>query len=183
MTRASEQLGARQRLILETRDPIGPVWADAGRIEQVLTNLLDNAMKYSPGNGTVTVTVRAEDEGVVAEVQDDGIGLPPGAAETIFTPFGRAANAVVGSLPGMGLGLYICRNILERHGGWIRAESDGEGQGTTVSFWLPLAPRAEEAMAAGRMISRPLNPRTRCTSDHKYAPHGTLAAPPALYTK
>jgi signal transduction histidine kinase len=143
MTRASEQLGARQRLILEVRDPIGPVWADAGRIEQVLTNLLDNAMKYSPGDGAVTVTVRAEGEGVMAAVQDDGIGLPPGAAETIFTPFGRAANAVAGSLPGMGLGLYICRNILERHGGWIRAESDGEGQGTTVSFWLPLAPRTE----------------------------------------
>jgi signal transduction histidine kinase len=139
MRRASEQLGARQRLIFEARDPIEPVWADAGRIEQVLTNVLDNAMKYSPGDGTVAVTVRAESEGVVTEVRDNGIGLPPGAAETIFTPFGRAANAVVGSLPGMGLGLYICRNILERHGGWIRAESDGEGCGTTVSFWLPFA--------------------------------------------
>jgi signal transduction histidine kinase len=146
MRRASEQLGARQRLILEARDPLAPVWADAGRIEQVLTNLLDNAMKYSPDDGTVAVTVRAEGEGVVTEVRDNGIGLPPGAAETIFTPFGRAANAVVGSLPGMGLGLYICRNILERHGGWIRAESDGEGCGTAVSFWLPSAPPAERSV-------------------------------------
>lgn len=146
LTRASEQLGARQRLILEARDPIEPVWADAGRIEQVLTNLLDNAMKYSPDDGTVTVTVAAESGGVVTRVRDDGIGLPPGVEETIFTPFGRAANAMVGSMPGMGLGLYICRNILDRHGGWIRAESDGERRGTTLSFWLPAAPRTGAAL-------------------------------------
>jgi len=139
MTRASEQLGATQRLILETLDDPPPVSADAARIDQVLMNLLDNAMKYSPDGGVITVTVQTEAGGVTMRVRDEGIGLPAGAAETIFAPFGRAANAVAGSMPGMGLGLYICRNIMERHGGWIRAESDGEGHGTTFAFWLPFA--------------------------------------------
>ncbi len=144
LSRASERLSTYQRLVLEVRDPIAPVWADAGRVEQVLTNLLDNALKYAPGDGIVAVTVQADGDGVVTEIRDNGIGLPPGAAETIFTPFGRAANAVGGGVPGMGLGLFICRNIVERHDGWIRAESDGEGRGTTVAFWLPGAPHTAQ---------------------------------------
>lgn len=141
LTRASEQMGARQRLILETPDVVDPVSADAARIDQVLMNLIDNALKYSPDHGAVLVSVRAEGDGARTDVRDEGIGLPPGATETIFTPFGRAANAVAESVPGMGLGLYISRNIVERHGGWIRAESGGEGSGTTISFWLPFAPK------------------------------------------
>src|SRR5205823_174973 len=111
-----------QRLVLETSDPIAPVSADAGRIDQVLMNLLDNALKYSPGGGAILVSVHADGNGARTDVRDEGIGLPPGTTETVFTPFGRAANAVTESVPGMGLGLYICRNIMERHGGWIRAE-------------------------------------------------------------
>ena len=65
------------------------------------------------------------------------MGLPEGATESIFEPFGRARNAAASNLPGMGLGLYICRNIVERHGGWIRAASAGEGHGMTVTLWLP----------------------------------------------
>ena len=91
--------------------------------------------------------MQTEAGGVLTRVRDEGIGLPTGAAETIFAPFGRAANAVAGSLPGMGLGLYICHNIIERHGGWIRAESDGEGRGTTFSFWLPFAAAGEPETA------------------------------------
>jgi signal transduction histidine kinase len=144
MTRASEQLGARQRLILELLDDPAPVAADAARIDQVLMNLLDNAMKYSPDGGAIIVTVQREAGGVVTRVRDEGIGVPAGAAETIFAPFGRATNAVAGNLPGMGLGLSICHNIIERHGGWIRAESDGEGCGTTFAFWLPFAAAAPQ---------------------------------------
>jgi signal transduction histidine kinase len=103
----------------------------------VLTNVLDNALKYSPGGGAVAVTVRAEGAGAAVAVRDAGIGLPPGAEEAIFAPFGRATNAVASSVTGMGLGLYICRTIVERHGGWIRAVSPGVGEGTTVTFWLP----------------------------------------------
>ena len=85
--------------------------------------------------------MRAERNGTGArvEVQDHGIGLPPGAVEAIFEPFGRAPNATERQAPGLGLGLYICRMIVERHGGRIWAASDGEDRGTTVGFWLPCA--------------------------------------------
>jgi two-component system sensor histidine kinase VicK len=63
----------------------------------------------------------------------------PGTQERIFEPFGRAANAKQQGLPGMGLGLHICRQIAEAHGGRMWAESDGEGQGMTVGMWLPPA--------------------------------------------
>ncbi|HEY8601821.1 MAG TPA: PAS domain-containing protein, partial [Thermomicrobiales bacterium] len=98
------------RLALDAPGALPPVMADAGRIEQVLTNLLDNALKYSPTGGEVAVAVRVEGEGAAVAVRDAGIGLPPGAAGAIFAPFGRATNAAASGLPGMGLGLFICRS-------------------------------------------------------------------------
>jgi PAS domain S-box-containing protein len=115
------------------------VRADPARLEQVLANLLNNAVKYSPHGGMLTVSVSRDDERATVAVQDEGIGVPPGTAETIFQPFGRAPNAAHRQIQGLGLGLYICRQIMERHGGGIRAESDGDGCGTTMRFWLPLA--------------------------------------------
>lgn len=142
---ARDRAGDEHRLRLEAAADLAPVRADSGRIEQVLTNLLDNAIKYSPEGGTVGVTVRADGAGVAVAVRDRGIGLPPGATEAIFTPFGRAANAAASSLPGMGLGLFICRSIVARHGGWIRAASDGEGRGTVMTLWLPTAGPSDTA--------------------------------------
>ena len=114
---------------------VAPV--DGPRIAQVVANLVGNALKYSTGHAAVRVTLAAEREGYRVSVADSGIGLPPGAESAIFEPFGRAANA--GERPGMGLGLSICRSIVDLHGGRIWAESEGEGQGTTVTFWLPAA--------------------------------------------
>jgi signal transduction histidine kinase len=149
--RQREHLGADHTLVL-TRDPGGQyAEVDSDRLEQVITNLIDNAVKYSPGGGEVRATVRREGHEVTIEVVDQGIGLPPGAAESIFEPFGRASNATVRHLPGMGLGLYICRNIVELHGGSIRAESPGEEQGTTMRVCLPDAP--EDPAAEQRTAS------------------------------
>jgi signal transduction histidine kinase len=117
------------------------VYADPDKVEQVLTNLLENAAKYSPDGGAITLTVRPDGDGVAIAVRDEGIGLPPGAAERIFEAFGRATNALERSLPGLGLGLHICHDIVERHGGRMWAESPGEGQGTIVGFWLPTGAR------------------------------------------
>jgi signal transduction histidine kinase len=134
------------------------VRADPARLEQVLANLLSNAVKYSPSGGQIRVSVRpassegsgapaapgasdgSDGDGVAIVVQDPGIGLPAGAAQQIFQPFGRASNATELNVPGMGLGLFVSRGIVERHGGRITAESAGEGRGTSVTVWLPCGP-------------------------------------------
>jgi len=121
------------------------VWGDSDRLNQVLTNLLDNARKYSSSTGLVTVDLKgAADDGLEIAVRDRGIGLPSGTEELIFEPFGRAPNASASHISGMGLGLYICRTIVERHGGRIWAESPGEGMGTTCFVWLPRHRRATD---------------------------------------
>lgn len=135
--RVHGELGATHALIVDVPDGPCPIVADPDRIEQVLTNLLENAIKYSVDGGTIGLRLRPTGEGVLLQVWDAGIGLPPGAAESIFEPFGRAPNATRRNLPGLGLGLYISRTIAERHGGRIWAESAGDDQGTTISLWLP----------------------------------------------
>jgi|SRR5579859_6313923 len=116
--------------------------ADADRLEQVITNLLENAAKYSPHGGSIQVEVTADAESVSVAVRDYGIGFPPSAADRIFEPFGRATNATERNIPGLGLGLYISRQIVERHAGRLWAESLGEGRGTTFYVWLPRMPSA-----------------------------------------
>ncbi len=135
--RYQEQLSGSGMLLLDIVGTPRPVSADPERIEQVLTNLLENAVKYSPDGADLRVRVQPKARGVLLEVQDHGIGLPAEAAERIFDPFSRAANAEHRQITGMGLGLYICRNIVEQHHGRIWARSSGEGSGTTMSVWLP----------------------------------------------
>ena len=132
-----EQLGGDHTLAVETPDGDCTVHADPDRVQQVLSNLLTNAVKYSPEGGTIRLRVECRPEEVMVQVQDQGIGLPAETAEAIFQPFGRAANASVRQLPGLGLGLYICRALLEQQGGRIWAQSAGEDQGTTFTFTLP----------------------------------------------
>jgi PAS domain S-box-containing protein len=139
--RYQEQLklnpAAGERLLLDIVGTPAPVHGDPVRLEQVLTNLIENALKYSPGGAELIVRVQPKARGVLLEVQDHGIGLPPETAERIFEPFSRAANAEERQITGMGLGLYICRNIVEQHHGRIWAHSEGEGRGTLISVWLP----------------------------------------------
>ena len=146
VARAREGDEGTDRVALSTEMGLAPIVGDAGRLEQVLTNLLDNALKYSSAGDPVAVVVRAAGDGVQVSISDTGIGLPPGAAEAIFMPFGRAANAAASGVPGLGLGLYICRTIAARHGGRLWAESAGEGQGATFHLWLPTGapPACEE---------------------------------------
>jgi signal transduction histidine kinase len=150
VARAVDGLDGTHQIILDAPDQPVVVPLDEAAIDQVLTNLLDNALKYSPSGGEVTLKVRLTSHGASLAVRDGGIGLPRGETETIFTPFARATNATASHLPGMGLGLYICRNIVERHGGRIWAESPGEGQGTTINLWLPATPLLAEGTPNGR---------------------------------
>jgi PAS domain S-box-containing protein len=135
--RYQEQLSGTGHLLLDIVGTPGMVSADPDRIEQVLTNLLDNALKYSPDVAELHVRIQPKARGLLLEVQDHGIGLPPAAAERIFEPFSRATNAEQLQITGMGLGLFICRNIVEQHHGRIWARSAGEGTGTLISVWLP----------------------------------------------
>lgn len=140
LTDAVEQFGqlSKQHSIdLEVFDDPLFIAGDPVRIDQVLANLLDNAIKYSPDGDVITVRVQPDGDGYLIAIHDQGIGIPDGAAESIFEPFGRAPNAVRNSYPGIGLGLHITRNIVLRHRGWLRAESPGEGRGTTVYVWFP----------------------------------------------
>ena len=146
--RYQEQLSGTGHLLLDIVGQPGNVSADPERVEQVLTNLLDNALKYSPDGADLRVRVQPKARGVLVEVQDHGIGLPPEAAERIFKPFSRATNAEVRQITGMGLGLYICRNIVEQHHGRIWARSQGEGSGTLMSVWLPELTSLPSAAAA-----------------------------------
>jgi signal transduction histidine kinase len=137
--RFEQQIDDRHTLVVEPIDQLVPVSVDSDRIEQVVINLLDNAVKYAPNGGKIRLKLTATDEGIRLHVHDPGIGLPPEEVESIFEPFGRAANAAASDLPGLGLGLYISRNIIARHGGRIWAESPGEGLGSTFTIWLPAA--------------------------------------------
>ena len=108
-----------------------------------MTNLLSNAIKYSPTGGTISVQVGpgAEPSWIRIEVSDPGVGLDPPEIAGLFEPFARAAgNTTVRNISGIGLGLYISRAIVERHGGRIWAQSEGQGCGSTFIVELPVRP-------------------------------------------
>lgn len=115
------------------------VTADQARIEQVLQNLFDNAIKYSPDGGQITATVHTIDRTAYVTVRDQGIGIPRDKQPRIFEPWFQAHGNTVGDYGGMGLGLSISREIVERHGGRMWLESI-EDQGSLFGFTLPLEP-------------------------------------------
>jgi PAS domain S-box-containing protein len=130
----------RHTLTLEAPDAPVLLEADGLRLEQVLGNLLGNAIKYSPDGGPITVTVQVNREAELAQVsiRDAGIGIPADQQALLFQRFVRASNVHDHHIAGSGLGLYVCRELVERHGGHIWFES-AEGQGTTFFFTLPLS--------------------------------------------
>ena len=127
-----------RRVEVEAPDEL-PIHADRDRIGQVLTNLLDNAVKYSPGGGRVVVSATAIGTGVEVTIADEGIGLTPDQAERIFERFYQADDESSARRPGgLGLGLYITRAIVLAHGGDISAEPNAAaGRGTLIRVRLP----------------------------------------------
>ncbi|WNG18709.1 PAS domain-containing protein [Cystobacter fuscus] len=115
------------------------VLGDRDRLAQVLLHLLENALKYSPMKGPIRVTLTRKGAEALVSVSDRGIGIPEDQQALLFERFFRARNAPVSGFGGLGLGLYICRYLIERHGGRIWAESQ-DGQGTTFRFTLPVEP-------------------------------------------
>jgi PAS domain S-box-containing protein len=147
---------AGHKLVLHNPAAQAVVDADPTRLAQVLSNLLNNAAKYTPPGGTIELRAARAGSEVVFEVRDNGMGFPPELAGRLFEPFAQWAPAEHGSA-GLGIGLSLVRGIVELHGGTVSAQSDGPGKGSRFEVRLPLAaaapsaaPRAPAALPAAR---------------------------------
>jgi signal transduction histidine kinase len=123
------------------------VRGDARRTRQVLSNLVDNAIKYSPDGGRIELLVHADDEYVRFSIRDEGLGIPLGEQKRIFDKFYRLDPDQRRGIGGSGLGLYICQELVRSMNGRIRVESD-PGQGAVFTFELPVAERIATTSAA-----------------------------------
>ena len=143
--------GARHTVVVDLPPDLPRVMADARRIVQVLNNLLSNAARHSPAASPIRVAAARDGAHVAVSVADDGEGMAP---ERLVHLFRRHAGIAGGEGGGSGLGLVICRGLVEAHGGRIRAESGGPGRGTTVTFTLPAAEAEDRAAAVPASASR-----------------------------
>lgn len=114
------------------------LFIDADKITQVFINLIDNAIKFSPKGSTILIRGRETETEFVAEVIDQGVGIPPEQLSKLFVPFQQLDMSLTRPAGGSGLGLSICKGIIEAHGGHIEAISDGFGKGTTFRFTIPV---------------------------------------------
>jgi two-component system sensor histidine kinase KdpD len=142
--KSMEALSNQHRLVFDSSAEPLVATVDVKRVEQVLRNLLDNAIKYSPEGGTVTVHAYQGDAQILVAVSDEGIGIPAEEWDRIFERFHRVENELTRRMRGAGLGLAVCRGIIEAHGGRIWAESQ-PGAGSTFCFTLPLRPQEDVA--------------------------------------
>lgn len=131
------------QLRVDLKEDVAVISADPARLQQVLWNVLKNAIKFTPAQGTVLVrTARISPDRCEVRVQDSGIGIPPDMLPRIFNAFEQGDAHITRQFGGLGLGLAISRALVELHGGTIRAESQGEGRGATFIVELPGQPPA-----------------------------------------
>jgi PAS domain S-box-containing protein len=137
---------------IETRFPAdtGPVSGDATRLQQVIGNLLSNAVKYTPAGGTVWLSCERTKRGLEIRVRDTGEGISAEFLPHVFEPFRQASAGTTRTGAGLGLGLAIVRHLVELHGGTVRAESPGLGQGATFVVDLPAAKPNETGETSDR---------------------------------
>jgi CheY-like chemotaxis protein/two-component sensor histidine kinase len=140
-------LAAASNVSLEVRDAAGHVNADADRIVQTLTNLLSNAIQFSPQGGTVRIVATEREADVLFSVSDEGQGIPPDQLDYVFGRFSQVDASDTRGKQGTGLGLAICRGLVEQHGGRIWAENL-PGAGAVFSFTLP----SIEARSGDRVV-------------------------------
>jgi signal transduction histidine kinase len=149
-----EHLFERRELELreELPDEVPPVLADPARLTQVIGNLLENAVKFTPPGGRVVVRLDDDQAAEVlrVRVQDSGVGLAAGLRERLFEPFARADTLLTSDAGGLGIGLAVVKGIVELHGGSVGAESEGPGQGTTFIVELPRTARMEQTTGDGK---------------------------------
>jgi PAS domain S-box-containing protein len=169
--------GAKSIAVTRHVEPdLPPIEADVNRLQQVLANLLSNALKFTPTGGRVDVGVRRIADAICLTVADTGDGLAPDVAPHIFDRFRQADSTITRQYGGLGLGLSIVRHIVERHGGTVQAASDGPGRGTTFTVMLPIggplsdaptnatrppAPAAKDLLTGVRILVVEDDPDTR----------------------
>jgi signal transduction histidine kinase len=124
--------------------------ADITRLSQVISNLLTNAAKYTPSGGHITILGEAVDHEVILRVRDTGIGITPDVLPHIFDLFVQERQAIDRAQGGLGIGLTIVRNLVERHGGTVQVKSDGQGRGSEFTIRLPRATWAEQSESIPR---------------------------------
>ena len=132
----------KQSLNLQLAAEHSDVQCDVARIQQVIWNLLKNAIKFTPQGGVILVTSRNEKNEIVVEVSDSGIGIDPTVIPKIFVPFEQGDKDVVKQFGGLGLGLAISKAIVDAHGGVIAVRSDGKDLGAAFTVRLRLAEKS-----------------------------------------
>jgi two-component system sensor histidine kinase KdpD len=136
-------------IILRVPDNLPPVYVDPKRIAQVLVNLVGNASTYAPGGTEITISAGVRGGFMQVNVADQGPGIPPEERKRVFEAFRRGINQVEGLGKGAGLGLAICKGLVEAHGGhiWIKNKNT---PGATISFTIPLGPQHSPGVPAGK---------------------------------
>lgn len=133
----------QQDVVLDVQvAPVGVIVADQARLQQVVLNVLSNAIKFTPPQGRVSLVASRKSDWITVCVADTGIGIPPSLLPHVFDRFRQGDSSSTRAHGGIGLGLAICRHIVELHGGTIEAASEGEGRGTTFTIRLPAVPPA-----------------------------------------
>jgi CheY-like chemotaxis protein len=141
---------AERGIELLCSEPSHPIWidGDAARMVQMVENLVNNALKFTPPGGEVHVGIRRSGVACEISVRDNGIGIDPHDLDSIFDPFVQAERSLHGARGGLGIGLALVRELALGHGGWVRARSAGPGQGTEFVLMLPLAVGQADAVSS-----------------------------------
>jgi PAS domain S-box-containing protein len=129
--------------------PPEPIWldADAHRLAQVISNLLTNAAKYTPTEGTITLSVARDGPSALITVADNGIGIPADALPHLFEMFNQSRHGMDYAQGGLGIGLHLVKRLTEKHGGRVSAASAGVGRGSTFTLQLPIVEHAPAGTA------------------------------------
>ena len=161
----------RHALTVTLPDELVYLEADSARIEQVVSNLLTNAAKYTDPGGTIQLSVELECEYAVVRVKDSGVGIAPEMLPRVFDLFAQAERSLDRSQGGLGIGLTLVRRLVELHGGTVAVSSEGLGLGSEFSIRLPrLASAAAEKVApVGPRIPEPASHRILVVDDNEDA--------------
>jgi CheY-like chemotaxis protein/anti-sigma regulatory factor (Ser/Thr protein kinase) len=151
---SADSKGIRVHTLLDSK--VGTVRGDPTRLQQVLWNLLTNAIKFTPREGRIKVTLERVNSHVEIAVEDNGVGIDPAFLPFVFDRFRQADPGISRKYGGLGIGLSIVKSLVELHGGTVRVKSNGVGQGATFIVSLPLYHVLSEEVPSSRLATDPL---------------------------